>query len=473
MSALAAVHWLGPTWLGAVWMVPGAAWRWRVRDGDALWRRHVDAALLPHLLERGSRKTHVWRPVTAALVFSLGILALAGPSWRQVSQPALSSRAPLVLAVDLSSAALASDVPPSRLAQARAKLADLLARRGDGQVALVAYADDAYTVAPLTDDAGNLALYLDALSPDVMPLDGERADRAITWSRELMRRAGFDNGDILLLTGQAGMEAAGAARDAAAQGYTVSVLDLAGAQAVTYRTSAGELRRTAPDASTLRRIAQAGDGRYARLRADDGDLRALGVLTPRVSGERARGGATSTWQDQGYWLLLPLMALMLLGFRRQGAFAAVLFVGLLPLQRVDAAELWRRADQIESARMREAADAYRRGDFDVAAKAYAAVHGADAQYNRGNALAKSGALQDALSAYDAALRLQPGMPDAVANRRAVEAALKRRPPGGGQQGQQGGKQPKPGQQGSPGQGGQPRPASSPQGATSTPPPSSP
>ena len=86
-----------------------------------------------------------------------------------------------MIALDLSSASLARDMPPSRLAQARAKIATLLRDRSGGQVALVAYAGDAYTVAPLTDDAANVALFLDALQTDIKR-SGQRTDRAIAWS---------------------------------------------------------------------------------------------------------------------------------------------------------------------------------------------------------------------------------------------------------------------------------------------------
>ena len=34
-------------------------------------------------------------------------------------------------------------------------------------------------MAPLTDDAANVALFLDALAPEVMPADGQRADKAL------------------------------------------------------------------------------------------------------------------------------------------------------------------------------------------------------------------------------------------------------------------------------------------------------
>src|SRR3546814_4305215 len=72
--------------------------------------------------------------------------------------------------------------------------------------------------------------------------------------------------------------------------------------------------------------------------------------------------------------------------------------------------------------MQEGADAYRRKDYAGATGEWQALPGADAAYNRGNALARAGRYEDAIKAYDQALAQQPDMADAMANRRLVEAA---------------------------------------------------
>src|SRR3546814_3526856 len=93
--------------------------------------------------------------------------------------------------------------------------------------------------------------------------------------------------------------------------------------------------------------------------------------------------------------------------------------------------------------MREGADAYRRKDYAGATGAWQALPGADAAYNRGNALARAGRYEDAIKAYDQALAQQPGMADAIANRKLVEAAMKRKPPPSQQSGGRGDEQEKP------------------------------
>ena len=428
------LHFLRPQLLWLLLLAPliGAGWRLRQRRAN-VWRQAVDAHLLPHLLA-GAGRAGWAAPILLTLGSAMAIVALAGPSWRQGEQPLWEQRAPLVIALDLSSAIEAADLPPSRLLQARAKLATLLRQRQGGQVALVAYAGDAFTVAPLTEDADNVALFLDALSPEVMPADGQRTDRAIDWSARLLKQAGFDRGEILLMTDHADAAAQEAAARASRQGYRVSVLGLGSEAGAAYRARDGALARTRLDAASLRQLAQRGGGRFEALAREGTDLEALGVLAPdSIDAASPSGARGKAWLDEGYWLLPPLMLLMLLAFRRGAALMLLAGCSLLwapPSQAADG-NWWRRADQQQHARMEEGVQAYRKGDFAAAEKAFADQDNAEAQYNLGNALAKQGRYDEALGAYDRALQRQPGMQDAIANRRAVERARQR------QQGQQG------------------------------------
>lgn len=413
------LHFLRPGWLWALTLLP--LWLWvavrRARAPD-LWRGVVDAKLMPHLLataETPARRRGWW---WGGVAYGLAVLALAGPSWRLAEQPVWRQQSPLVVAMDLSTATLQRDLPPSRLAQARGKLGELLKLRQGGQVGLVAYAGDAFTVAPLTDDANNVAVFLDALAPDVMPEDGQRLDRAIAWSTRLLRQGGHARGDILVMADHATDSDIAAAATAAATGIRVSALGVGAA--------AGDAASSGFDEASLRRLAAAGGGRYRRISLDDADLHDLGILVARGAAQsdetdrRARD-----WKDEGYWLL-PVVMLLVLPLFRRGVAMAALFVAVgLPLGKAQAADWWRREDQVQHATMAAATQRYRQGDYEGAAKGFAQVDSADGHYNRGNALAKAGRYREAIQAYDRALERAPGMADAIANRRAVEAAMKR------------------------------------------------
>jgi len=449
MNVLTAVHFLRPWWLLALLVLPLLAWWWRSQaQRRNPWREVVDAHLLPHLLEGAANdRARAWPRWLALGAAALAIVALAGPGIGKDEQPLWQAQEPLVIALDLSSATLARDLPPTRLAQARAKLATLLRERAGGQVALVVFAGDAFTVAPLTEDAANIALFLDALAPEVMPEDGHRVDRAIAWSQGLMRQSGFERGQILLLTDRADGTDIAAAAKANADGYRVSVLGLGTERGGVFDTPEG-LGQARLDAPGLRRLAASGGGRYQPLSPGDGDLRALGVLDPQQeSGTSVRGRKVARWRDDGYWLLPLVMLLCLPLFRRGGAFVLLLACGLLlPIKPALAqsppasgGSLWQRADQAEHARMQDGIAAYKQQDYPRAIERFSTVAGAEGQYNLGNALAKAKRYDDAIAAYDRALALQPGMKDATINRNIVRLAQKLPPKQQGQGDKQDGK----------------------------------
>ncbi|MBV6805258.1 VWA domain-containing protein [Xanthomonas euvesicatoria] len=429
---LQSLHLLRPTLLWALLaIVPAAAlWHWRRRDAD-VWRQSVDAHLLPKLLVSGGRRGWLGF-VLAALTYALAVIAMSGPSWRQTERPVFQSSMPLVVVLDLSSSANATDLPPSRLLQARAKLATLLRKRAGGEVALLVYAGESFTVAPLTEDSANVALFLDALSPSVMPVDGKRADRAIDAAAQLLQQAGFKQGEILLVSDSADRSAESSARVARSRGFSVSALGVGGERGAAYRTASGEIAQAKLDEGSLRTLAAQGGGRYARIAPDDADLRALGVLDPSqqpLADETAESDGGKSWLDEGYWLVLPVMLLSLLAFRRRAVVVAVLaMVCVLPLaQPAHAADgtLWQRADQVQQQRLDAGVQAYRKGDFAAAQKAFEAVPTDEGLYNLGNALARQGQYDAAIAAYDRALKQHPNQQDAIANRAAVDAARKR------------------------------------------------
>src|SRR5690606_16280235 len=318
----AELHFLRPAWLLALLSVQLLAWAWRQRARRrSAWRAAVDPHLLPRLLDGGGGGRGVVLAGPAVLAgLALAILALAGPSWRSAPQPLLGGGGTLVLAVDLSSSTLANDLPPSRLVQARARLGALLGAHA-GDVALVAYADDAFVVSPVTADAANVAVFLDALAPDVMPVDGSRPGRAIDLARELLAGAGHAGGDILLLAADAGEGGTRAAARAAADGYRVSVLAMGTEEGAGYRGRDGEIHRSALDSAGLRALATAGGGRVHDWATPAAQLVATlgGGDSASTAGARQRAGEVR--EDGGYWLLPLAMLLLLLAFRRGGVLA--------------------------------------------------------------------------------------------------------------------------------------------------------
>jgi Ca-activated chloride channel family protein len=456
-GTLADFHFLRPLWLLLLLVVPAfRLLRRRGRADAGAWRGVVDAHLLPHLIERIDAGTGRSGIVLATLLWTLACFALAGPAWERKPMPLYRNQAARVLALELSATMMAQDDKPSRFERARYKLVDILDRSKDYQSALIGYAGEAFVAAPLTDDVGTVRNLVDALDPSTMPVAGNHAGAAIEAARKLIEQAGSHAGDILLVADSADAEAIVAARKAHAKGLTVSVLGVgtpdgapvALAQGDFLKDDSGNVVVAKRDDASLREVAEAGGGRYATLSADSHDIDSLLVDRAGATSEAEAASspdvlaAGTRWRDRGPWLMLLLLPLAALAFRRGWLMAIALIATSAP--RADAAsftDLWLRSDQQAAAALVggdakaalgvarspdwHGSAAFRAGDYESAAADYAKVENADGAYNEGNALAKLGRYEDAIASYDRALKLAPDMDDAKANKAAVEEWLKR------------------------------------------------
>jgi Ca-activated chloride channel family protein len=454
-AALAQFHFLRPWWLCALAVLPWLLWQASRRSrGLQALSRLVDAELLPQQLQgRGARQR---LPLgLLALAWLLAVLALAGPAWSRVEQPLYARRAAQVVAISLSQRMLSHDVAPSRIDRARFKAHDLLAANRDGLNALIGYAGEAFVVAPLTSDAHSLSTLLDAMAPDTMPVDGDNAAAAIERGAALIRDAKVGGSSLVLIADTAGVAAQTAARKARAEGVRVSVLGVGTPNGAPVplpgggflHDAQGHLQLAGRDDAALAAVAAAGGGRYAPMSANDADVAALRSELRAGATQTAKGQLGDEWQDRGPWLLLLLLPLAALAFRR--GWLLLLPLLLLPMVPGNAhaaswRDLWQRRDQQAAAALQRGdakqamqlardpawrgAAAYRAGDYAAAAQALRAAKGTDAAYNLGNALAREGKYQDAIEAYDRALKLDPANADAKANRQAVEDWLRKQPP---------------------------------------------
>jgi len=467
-------HFLRPLWLLLILTLPLLVLTLRhLRRGDSGWSRVIPEKFLTPLMPSSGPHRHPMR--SPLLPVTIGILclsvALAGPSWREAPSPLSQSDDSLVIVLDLSLSMLATDLQPDRLTLAKRKIRDLLKARTGSLNALIVYAGDAHVVTPLTDDSRTIEAMLAALDPTIMPATGNRADLAIDRARTLLKNGAPGRGRILLMTDEVPdqyfrsidqtLERTDITLDALVVGTTGGGPIPLAKRGFIRDNGKIVIVRANPEA--LARLAVRNGGSSHMLTLDDTDINALG-LRPDDRPDTSNADTEHTinrWQDDGYWLLWLVLPLLLLGWRR-GAFA-IIALSCLPLvprpaQALDWDQLWQREDQRAPELIRQdparAAELlkdpmwrgtalYRSEAYEQAAKAFAEARGADADYNRGNALALAGKLQEALKAYDRALEQSPDMADAAANRQLVEKLLRKQQQ---QQNQKNGQQGPQGQQ---------------------------
>ncbi len=440
-------HFLRPLWLLAlpavVALIIGLL---RAKHSSRSWAAVCDAQLLPFMLvgQRGPQRRSS-APWLVGMTGSLLVIALAGPTWERLPQPVFRDQSALVIALDLSRSMDAGDLKPSRLIRARHKITDILRTRQAGQTALLVYAGEAFTVTPLTDDADTILNQLASLDTGMMPSQGSRADLALTAAADLLQQAGATRGDILLVTdGIEGDALASQLDSLRKQGHRLSILGTGSQQGAPIPVADGGFLKDAQgsivvprlDAAALQRWAQRGGGRYATIRLDDHDIQYLfaGQTTRSLNqAEQVSGLQSDQWHEQGPWLILLVIPLAALAFRR--GVLVLLLALLMPVPEsahaVDWASLWSRPDQqgMRALEAGEAADAaqvfedpqwkaaaqYRAGQYEQAAAGLEPMKTPDTFYNRGNALAKLGQYPQAMASYQQTLELDPDHEDARHN----------------------------------------------------------
>lgn len=458
-----------PWWLAAI--PPGLALVWWLRrlwERSGSWETIVDPALLPYLVVGAGTPRREWPWAAMALAVVVAGLALAGPAFERLEQPVFRSLAARVIALDVSRSMDARDLAPSRMVRARHKVSDLLRRSRDGRTGLVVFAGDAFVVAPITRDADTLVHLLSAIDTSVIPVQGSRPDLGLAVARELLEQGAATVGEVILVTdGVKGPRTRDTAEALAGRGIRVSVLAVGTeegapvplAEGGFLKSLSGEIVVPRVDMATLRAVAAAGKGRFSTVAADDADVDWL--LGTRADDAWRRtleevDRTTNEWRDEGPWLVLALLPLAVLAFRRGWLLVLPLALSL-PVPDAgafDFADLWARRDQ-QAARAIERGDTdraaevapdhrwrgtalYRGGRYDESAGAYGTGDGAEDHYNRGNALARAGDLRAALEAWGEALARDPGHEDADHNRKIVESLLGTQPRRRGGDGESGG-----------------------------------
>lgn len=231
---------------------------------------HMLKALMP---QRSTLRQHV-KFSLLMLLLALVVLVLARPQYGLKQGQETSSGIEAVVMMDVSNSMLARDVTPSRLDRAKLLVSNLIDRMNNDKVALGVFAGEAYPQLPITSDYAAAKLFLDALSPQMVTLQGTNIGAAIS----LAEKSFTDNKEvgkaIILITDGENHEEGSveAAKEAAKHGINIYVIGVGTTQGAEIPTSSGPLTdnqgnvvNTALNEQMCRETAQAGKGIYLHL----------------------------------------------------------------------------------------------------------------------------------------------------------------------------------------------------------------
>jgi Ca-activated chloride channel family protein len=268
--------------------------------------------------------------IVAAVVFL--VLAMAHPRWGYHWEDVKRVGVDIIVAVDVSRSMLAEDIPPSRLERARRKLQDFTAMLDGDRVGLVAFAGTSFLQCPLTLDYGAFSMFLEHLSPDMIPVPGTDMAAAIRTATRAFNRKERTSKALILITD--GEDHAGdvmqAAREARREGVRIFVIGIGTPDGTPVpgvdgkggfmQDRSGSLVLSRLDENTLQKIALETDGAYVRSVTGDLDLETIyhGAIKKDIEEKELSAARRKRWEERFQWFAaLALLCLVLEFFIRE------------------------------------------------------------------------------------------------------------------------------------------------------------
>ncbi|MDB2373340.1 VWA domain-containing protein [Psychrosphaera haliotis] len=469
-------------------LVPLAiVWAFRLRkQNQSDWQQWIPEHLSNTLFSGKQKNASKVLPIGLAIAWLFSVVALAGPTWQKIEKPVFKSQTANIIVMDMSLSMRSTDIKPDRLTKAKFKAIDLATSLKDSDVGLVAYAGDAFTISPLTQDARNITALIPSLSPEIMPIPGSYPLLGLEKAQSLMQQAGYLSGQIYWITdGVEYEDITELKRFMRASPFNINILSV-GTQAGApikmkdgslLKDNSGNIVMPKVNESALDDLASLSGGIYQPVTANDMDIERLASQLQTTSKQDAPNNQPESdltgddWQEFGPYVVLLLLPICLFAFRKGATIALLLPVTFILSVSAPAPALANSAhtskaaplpdtpntsgdnhppstlnnivnavfktnDQLASEAYQandfdnaqqqfndpqwRAASAYKAGDYETALKLFEEDTSAQGLYNQGNALAQLGQLDQAIEAYNKALKAEPNLEDAKTNRELIE-----------------------------------------------------
>jgi len=467
-----AFHFSEPLWLWGmvalplVWILYTAFYKRGSRDTGKL-KDFADEHLLPHLLaqeEKSGGKGHgAWLPLLAwSLIWTCGLLAMAGPRWDFTEVKTFTPGRDLVILLDLSKSMDAQDIKPSRTARAHQEIEDIVKASKGTNIGLIAFATVPHLITPLSDDTETLMSLLPYLKPDLVYTQGSHLAPALEMAGQLLKTVpgddkyvliisdgGFDDGDARILEAE---------RSLRSQNVRIDVMGIGTSEGAPmpdgrngYLKKNGSLVFSRLEEDSLKRIARDGGGSYLEASYLGGDTQTfLAGLENAAAAKHETQKTSRFWEERFYVFLIPFALLLLPWFRRNASFPVVLvlfiFMHVSRAHAFDWDSLYLNDNQQGAKYLQQGQydsavdkfdDPYRRGvaeykagKYDAAAQSFQKADRpeimTDARYNLGNAQLMSGKIEDAIKSYEDVLKINPDHANAQHNLEIAKKLLEKK-----------------------------------------------
>lgn len=263
------------------------------------------------------------------LLFALAsaIFAMARPQFGSQLKTVKREGIELIIALDVSNSMLAEDIQPNRLERSKRAISQLVDKLSDDKIGLIVFAGEAYTQLPITSDYVSAKLFLNSISPQIVPTQGTAIGAAIELGIKSFTPQFVGNKVIIVITDGENHEddAIGAATSATEQGIVIHTIgmglpqgalipDFSNGQKGYKKDNKGNTIVTKLDEPMLQRIAQAGKGIYLRANNTQVGLNTLFSEVNKMEKTEMESQIYADYDEKFQYFLGLALLLILLDF---------------------------------------------------------------------------------------------------------------------------------------------------------------
>ena len=283
-----------------------------------------DSELMAQLMPDASKSRPIVKFTLLIVALALLIVAAARPQYGQQEKTVKRQGIEVMVALDISNSMLAEDVAPNRLDRAKQMLSKMIDNMTDDKVGLVVFAGEAFTQLPITCDYVSAKMFLNTISPKLIPTQGTAIGAAL---QTAIRSFGSQESDagraIILITDGENHEddATAVAKQAQELGIQVFVIGIGKPEGSPIpvpgtndyiKDRSGQVVVSRLNEEMCQEIAQAGKGAYVRCDNTNTAMRALQQELDRIATTDLETTIYADYNEQYQSFLLIALLLLVI-----------------------------------------------------------------------------------------------------------------------------------------------------------------
>ena len=285
-----------------------------------------DPELIQQLMPDASKSRTLWKFALSMAALVLLIVAAARPQYGQKEKTIKRQGIEVMVALDISNSMLAEDVAPNRLDRAKQMLSKMIDNMVDDKVGLVIFAGDAFTQLPITCDYVSAKMFLNTISPNLIPAQGTAIGAALQTAVASFGTSESEIGRAIVLITDGenheddAIEVAKKAKEMGIQVFVIGIGKPEGAPIPKpgtndyFKDRAGQVVVSRLNEEMCQQIASSGNGIYVRCDNTNTAMRALQQELDRIATSEIETTVFEDYNEQYQSFLLIALLLLLIEF---------------------------------------------------------------------------------------------------------------------------------------------------------------